>query len=121
MDVNKIVKKLEKEYPGKLVIAIPHDKPTEIICEVEPAKDHPDFSVAVAVIKSSTPHFNDETEEYEVLEGTLLLEVDGARRELKKGETYTIMPGEVHSASSDEAWVKVTTRPGWTENGHHLV
>ena len=108
-------------YPGRNMIRIPPDNPLEIICEVEPASEHPEYSVAVAVINESARHFDNETETYEVMRGRLELTVGNEVVELAEGQTYTIHPGTVHSVRSNSGWVKVTTRPGWTPAGHHLV
>jgi hypothetical protein len=34
----------EKKYPGKTIVMLPEDNPTEIICEIEPSSEHPVFS-----------------------------------------------------------------------------
>lgn len=121
MDVEVVIAELKGQYPGKTILKLPEDKPTEIICEVEPTSEHPDYSVAVAVITDTKPHYNDETENYEVLKGKLTLTVGDKQIELSPGNKYVIKLGAVHSAKSDEAWVRVITRPGWTPSGHHLV
>ena len=121
MNSEKVTKILKGLYPGKNIVALPENNPTEIICEVEPTADHPEYSVAMAVIVESKPHFNDVTETYEVESGSLELAVNGSIIELKEGKSYTIPPGVVHSAKSNEAWVKVESRPGWTPQSHHLV
>lgn len=121
MNSKEVVGELEERYPGKNIILIPPANPTEIICELEPTGDHPEHSVAIAVVDESARHYNDETEEYHVIKGRLVLIIAGVEYKLEEGDKRVIRPGFVHSAKADAAWVQVTTRPGWTPEGHHLV
>lgn len=121
MDTEAVINELKKKYPEKNIIKLPENKPTEIICEVEPTSKHPSYSVAIAVISSTAAHYNDETETYEVLRGKLNLKLGKKEIELHAGDNQVIKPGIIHSAKSNQAWVKVTTKPGWTHSGHHLV
>ena len=74
MNTERIVAELASRYPGKTILRLPEDNPSEIICEVDPATDHPESSVAVAVIDSSSPHVHHKSiETYEVLEGEVNL------------------------------------------------
>ncbi len=74
MNARKIKKEFAEKYPETTIILLPHDHPREIICEVDPATNHPDHSVAISVIEKSTPHYHKAaTEEYEVLSGEVTL------------------------------------------------
>jgi mannose-6-phosphate isomerase-like protein (cupin superfamily) len=121
MDAEAVINELKKRYPGKTIIKLPKDKPAEIICEIEPVSGHSDFSIAIAVITGTAPHYNDGTETYEVLKGDLVLTLDKQVLRLKPEDKCVIRPGVIHSTKANGAWVKVTTRPGWTPSGHHLI
>lgn len=121
MTADDIIKKFKTDYPGKNIVALPEDSPTEIICEVDPTSEHPEVNVAIAAIKASTPHYHHKaTEVYEVLQGELELTVDGTQTTLYEGDTHTIQPGQVHSATGNFTLVRVTSRPGWTIEDHIL-
>ncbi len=115
------ISQLKNEYPGKTIIKIPEDNPTEIICEIEPTKRHSDYSKAIAAIKSSAPHYHlKAVEDYKVISGTLNLFVDYKQIVLQVGDSHTIMPNQVHSATGEFALVCVTSKPGWTPEDHIL-
>jgi mannose-6-phosphate isomerase-like protein (cupin superfamily) len=122
MNTQKVIKELTSQYPGKTIVLNPEDRPTEILCEIDPSARHPAFSVAVAVIDRSTPHLHKmSTEKYEILKGTLTIFKDGEKNVLGVGDTIEIWPNEIHYATGNESWVKVTSRPGWTPEDHKLV
>ncbi|OGV96651.1 hypothetical protein A2W24_01665 [Microgenomates group bacterium RBG_16_45_19] len=122
MNVEVVLKELGQKFPGEKIFRNDEKQPTEIICEIEPTSEHPEYSVAVAVIDRSAPHFHHKTEEvYEVLKGELDLYIDGKQLKLKKGEKYTIKPGIKHCAVGQETWIKVTARPGWKIEDHILI
>lgn len=122
MDAEKIVSRLQIKYPGKTILQLPFKNPKEIICEAEPTTDHPEYSVAVAVIEDSEPHVHRlSTEKYKVVEGEVNLFVDGEPRAMKEGVEYTIKPGKVHWAVANSATVEVTSNPGWTLSDHILI
>ena len=113
---------MERMYPGKTVVMLPMKKPTELLCEVEPTQNHPNFSVAIAVIDKSNPHKHMVTEEtYTVIRGELTLHANDETITLKRDESYTIEPGVVHWAEGDETWVECLSKPGWTKEDHILV
>ena len=121
MNKDKIVGELKKQFSGANVVFNDPQHPTEIICEVEPASQHPDYSVAIAVIDQSQPHYHKNTTEvYQVITGKLILTVDDIKIELVKGNQYTIKPKQVHSAKGQETWVKITSYPGWIAEDHVL-
>ncbi len=101
---------------------LPHDHPREILCEIEPATEHPDYSVAISVIEKSVPHYHKiATEEYEVLSGEVILYLGEEKRILKEGDKAVIKPGTIHWAKADSAWIKCTSRPGWVPSDHNLA
>lgn len=122
MNVERVITELRSQYPDKKIEKIPPDNPSEIICETDPTIDHTEWSVAVAVVDSSYPHFHHKSQEtYEVLKGQVRLYVGDKDHVLKEGETYTIEPENVHWATGNSAWVKVKSVPGWTPQDHHFV
>ena len=117
-----IIEKLQTLYPGKTISGIPEHKPVEIICEIEPSSDHPEYSTAIAVADKSAAHYHLlSTEIYEVLIGTLTVFIDGEPHILEKGEKITIEPGVIHYVIGEEVWFRVHSRPGWSEDDHFLV
>lgn len=122
MNSKKIIEEIKKEYPGKTIILDPEIDPTEIICEIEPTADHPEKSVALAVVGLSKPHHHkNSTEVYEVLKGTLTVFKNGVQHILKPGEKIVIEPSIIHYARGDEAWVLVYSKPGWTFEDHIIL
>lgn len=122
MDVKKIVAELKKKYPGKDIIFDPPEDPTEIIVEIEPTKDHPERSLALAVVGSSKPHYHKKsTEVYEVTKGELTIYLDNKRHILREGEKMTIKPNVVHSVEGNETWFLTYSSPGWTFDDHIVV
>lgn len=122
MNVIKIKQELHEKYPDKNIIALPEENPTEIICEVEPTIQHPEYNVAVAIIDRSEPHFHRvATETYTVTRGEIDLIVDGKIHHLSEGDSYVIKPGSVHSVVGNETWIECKAEPGWTPEDHILV
>lgn len=122
MTAKEIISYFQGQYPGKNVVKLPPGKPTEIICELEPSSEHLEYSVAIAAISSSKPHYHKKAIEfYEVMRGKLTLMVDNEPIELNVGDTYTVKPQQIHHARGDFTLVKVTSRPGWTLGDHILV
>lgn len=119
MDVAEIVARLSQEFPGKTIILNTPENTQEIVCEIEPASEHPDHSVAIAYILRSQPHRHLHTvEEYQVEEGMLTLNLDGVRQEFQPGQSYTVQPHIVHWAQGDWVRVRVVSHPGWTLADH---
>lgn len=122
MDLKNILQSLSQQYPKKKIILNSKNNPTEILCEVEPTTDHPNYSVAIAVINKTHPHKHIKTTEtYEVIKGDLNLNIDGKIIILKSGEKITIKPNQVHEAQGKEAWVRVTSKPGWIKEDHLFI
>lgn len=121
MNVPAIVAQLQKKYPGKLIIKNKNTDGvvTEIICEVEPTENHPDYSDIVAVIDSSILHVHKKaTETYTVMKGELIVFMADRVVRLKKGDSFTMKPGEIHATLGDETWITVYAQPGWTLKDH---
>jgi len=122
MNKNQVIKQLQTKYPGTTIIATPENNPTEIICEVDPTTNHPEYSLAVAVIDQSTKHVHQHnTETYTVLKGKLKLLVDGNIHNLAEGDSFVIKPGQTHSAKGNETWVECKSEPGWVIEDHILI
>lgn len=103
MNIKAVLNELSVKYPGKTIIKNNEENPTEILCEIEPASKHSDYSLAIAIIDKSTPHVHKKsTEIYKVVRGQLKLSVDNKIIELAEGEEYTIKPGQTHWAEGDE-------------------
>ena len=122
MNTKFVITNLQKSYPGKTIIKNNEENPTEIICEIEPTSEHPEYDVAIAVIDHSFPHYHEKSEEeYEVIKGKLVVTIDGKEFALRAGEKIIIYPGSIHSAVGRETWIKATSRPGWTPEDHILL
>jgi len=122
MNSKKIVEELKKKYPGKKIIKFPEDNPTEILCEIDPATNHPEKSVAIAIIDKSEPHYHKKTTEtYKVIKGNLSVVIDGQKNKLEEGGSLSIKPRDIHYAIGDETWVKIYSEPGWIPEDHILV
>jgi quercetin dioxygenase-like cupin family protein len=122
MDVEKVVDELKEKYPGKNIVINDPDNPEEIICEIEPASEHPGESVAIAVLDRVITHYHRETTElYEIIKGILELNLNGKTHFLRKGDKIVIKPRQYHSAKGKETWVKVTSKPGWKPEDHLIA
>ena len=112
MDVQKIVEEIRKKYPGKNIILNPPENPTEIVCEIEPASENPNKSVAIAVLDNNIKHFHRVAKEtYEVIKGVLEMSKGGKTYFLSPGQKMVIGPREYHMAKGQETWVKVISEP----------
>lgn len=115
----KLVEALREEFPGKNIVLMPEEQPEEVVAEI--SQDERE-SVAVALIDRSRPHRHRFiTETYLVESGTLFLYVDGREHVLNPGETYRIVPGQIHWAAGAATRVRVTAAPPWTPADHLLV
>ena len=122
MNVRRVIGQLEKDYPSKKIIKNNEKNPTEIVCEIDPIEKHPNYSIAVAIVDQSIPHYHKKTTEtYEVLKGELTLTLDNKDKLLKKGDKVTIKPNTIHSAKGKETWIKAYSKPGWVHEDHILV
>ena len=116
-----ILKQLQQKYPGKNSFDL-DGRGLHFVCEVEPTQDHPEYDKAVEVIIDSKPHQHLKmTQYYTVLSGEMTLHVENQTLTLKAGDQYTIKPGSVHWAESDQCWVEILSRPGWTKEDHLVV
>lgn len=116
---NRIINQLKKKYPGAKAFDL-DGRGEHFVCEVEPTKDHPEYDRAVEVIVSSKPHKHLKmTQYYTIVSGTLKLRMGDEAITLKAGDKYTISPGNVHWATSeDECWLEIYSKPGWTKEDH---
>jgi len=118
VEAYKEIAKLKTQYPGKNILRLPG----EIICEIQPASENPEESIAIAVVDHSVPHKHTRTKEkYEVLKGEVTLFIGTDRKLLKKGDSFDIPLGYVHHAEANAAWVKVTSHPAWTKQDHIFI
>ena len=119
MNVQKVIDQLKKQYPGKQIFVEETPDFLEIICEVEPSCQHPEYSRAVAVIDKNQPHFHRQTTEtYKNLKGKPTLFVDDKKHRLKVGEELVIRPGQIHWVEGEEVWIECFSQPGWTIEDH---
>lgn len=122
MNITKVIEELKKTYPGKKIVLNDRNNCSEILCETEPSSQHPTYSKAISVIDKTKPHYhNNTTETYRVVRGTLSLIIEGKERVLTEGQTYTILPGQIHEARGSETWVECDSKPGWKQTDHHIV
>lgn len=122
MNVNKIIQTLKKKYPGKKIIKNIDQSSSEIMCEIEPSSEHPDYSVAIAIIDKSKPHYHKKTKEvYKIIKGKLKIIKNKKVYNLKEGDGLEVNVGDIHSAIGNETWVEVTSNPGWNFKDHILV
>ena len=118
MNVQKVISKLKKLYPGKNIIVNSPEYPLEIVCELAPISQ----TKAVAVIDFARPHFHKKNSEiYEVIRGELVVYLQGETMILRKGQRVKIKPMSIHSAVGRETWINVYSDPGWSIKDHFLV
>ena len=122
MNIPGVIEELKKKYPGKRILLNNRVNCTEILCEIEPSSTHPSYSEVIAVIDKTDNHYHDHSVEvYKVIKGILSLVVDGRQYVLNEGQHLTIELGQVHQATGNETWVKVSSKPGWKKSDHHLA
>jgi mannose-6-phosphate isomerase-like protein (cupin superfamily) len=122
MNSSFIIDQLNNKYSGKKIIFNKPANPTEIICEIEPTEDHPQYSKIIAVIDQSIPHYHRHlTETYTVINGQLELHIDNQIIQLKPGDEYTIKPNQIHFAFGKSTWIECYSKPGWKIKDHILV
>lgn len=116
MNVQKVKEELSNKYPNKLII---ENGLGEVVCEIKPASEDPDESIAIAVIDNTKPHYHKTiTEKYEVIEGELELFVNDQPTKLKEGDSFIIKPLQWHYAKGNETWIKCTSNPAWNFEDH---
>ena len=119
---DRIIEQLKKRYPNTTVYDL-DGRGEHFLSEIEPVSDHPEYDRAVEVIISSKPHKHLKMiQYYTVISGTLELHIDDTLIILKPGDKYTINPGEIHWAKSqDEALIEIYSKPGWTKEDHIAI
>lgn len=122
MDHVHVIAELEKQYPNCRIIKIPESNPNEVLCEIDPTENHPDYSIAISIIDQSVPHYHNQmTEIYEVITGNLSVFIDGIEHKLSEGDKLTIPPNSTHYAIGNETWIRCTAKPGWTVGDHIMA
>lgn len=122
MNIKKVIVALKAEYPGKNILRNLENGSEEIVCEIEPTTLHQDYSVAMAIVGRSLPHFHRKSEEvYEVVKGTLTVYKVNKKFVLKKGETIIIEPLTLHWVEGNETWFLTYSKPGWTLEDHIIA
>src|SRR3989344_6143213 len=118
----RITEQLRERYPEKNSFDL-DGRGFHFVCEVEPTSEHPEYDRAIEVIIDSKPHKHLKmTQQYTILSGTLELHIEDKAVKLKAGDKYTIEPGPVHWAkSNDECWLEIYSTPGWTKEDHVVV
>lgn len=123
---HRMICELAARFSGKHIVCKPAQNPTEVICEIARCPNGL-WSVAVALICESVPHYHKETQEvYRVLRGSLrLFHQASVNRALLKSDhaPCVILPGTVHWAKAvyRPAEVLVMAFPAWTAADHILV
>ena len=101
------------------------DLSREIVYEVKMAGEDLPFSIAIADIQQSQPHYHNHTiETYTVVQGDIEVRLNDERRALRPGEIVLIEPGTVHSARTlgdMPARVVVVCVPEWQPEDYHPV
>lgn len=114
MNTHHVLRELSLRYPGKTIIPNRPTNPTEIICEIEPTHNHPEYSIAISVLDRSEPHLHKCTvETYMVLKGELDVFLNGILHKMKQGDTLVIPVNTVHYAVGNETWIECRSEPGW--------
>lgn len=118
----RILNQLKGKYPDAKSFDL-DGSGNHFVSEVEPSKDHPDYDRAIEVIFKSKPHKHLKmTQRYTILSGTLHLHVGTEVTTLEKGDVYTVEPGLVHWAESEDGcWLELYSQPGWTPEDHISV
>jgi len=98
------------------------DLPQETIYEMVATQEGLGFSVAIADIVQSEPHYHVYTiETYVVLSGVLEVMIDDQPTILHPGDALTVPLLAIHSAKSltqEPARIMATCVPGWTQEDH---
>lgn len=127
LDVGVVTAELKQLYPGKNIICMPEDNPTEIICEIERTTE---YSKIIAVTEKSEKHYHKTiTETYKVLRGRLVIwsESNGKkyRDVLAPGLSSSLPPNTIHWVEGvdeyEDTWVEAVCCPPWTPEDHHVV
>lgn len=121
MNIDKVIRQLRTKYPGKQIIKNKNidGKVTEIICEIDPTENHPDYSFSIAVVDQSVLHVHKRLKEtYKVTKGSLTVFMSDRNICLKKGNELTMEPGEIHANLGKETWITVYSKPGWILEDH---
>jgi mannose-6-phosphate isomerase-like protein (cupin superfamily) len=130
-----LINVVARRFPGANIVRLPKKNPKEVVFEI--MKDpEGQFGMAVAIIAESKPHLHKKTWEcYRVLEGKLVLYINGVPKILGPGQDIelngrimgrgfdVIHPRQRHWAKSidEPAIVLVVSSPEWSPEDHHLL
>lgn len=107
------------------IIAKSFKNELEKVAEIIGLGDGLGFSLAIADIKNTPPHFHSARREvYTVVSGRLRVTIDGKDREVNPGESVHIPPNTIHEAvQAGEKPVRVLVLcvPGWIPEDHCLT
>lgn len=124
MTLQEALNYFERRHPGASLIEIPEHSTSEVMCMIDPTEQHPNYSMAISAVSASQPHKHARsTVEYEVVEGAVLVDIEGRITTLYPREKITIQPGQVHSVSGieDYSLIKIVCQPGWQRDDHIFV
>lgn len=125
MNITKVKAELEQKYPGGHIKENTDPKTgevIEIISEIDRKLVNSEHDVAVVVADRSTEHLHKKTtEEYEVIEGSLRVFLNGKPHDLQAGEKIMIKPGTKHRVEGKETWFYCYSDPDWTIDDLYLV
>lgn len=118
----RILAELKSQYPGKKCYDL-DGRGLHFVCEAEPVEKHPEYDRAIEVIIQSKPHKHLKMRQvYTILTGNLKLHDNNDVIQLHPGDKYTIEPGHIHWAESDdECREELHSQPGWTKEDHIFV
>ena len=117
----RIISQLKEKYPNTKAYDL-DGRGLHFVCEVEPVDEHPEYDRAVEVIISSKPHKHLKmTQNYTIISGELELHVGEKTINLHFGDKYTVYPNNMHWAKSNECWLEIYSKPGWTKEDHIVV
>lgn len=118
----RIINSLNEKYPGKNAYDL-DGRGLHFVAEIEPVDEHPEFDKAVEVIIESIPHKHLKmTQYYTIISGDLEFHVGDEIVNLHVGDKYTVTPGKIHFAKSDnECWAQIYSEPGWTKEDHITI
>lgn len=101
------------------------DLPNETIYELVGTEEGLGWSMAIADIVQTAPHYHrDLSETYIVVSGLLEVTVDDKSYVMRQGDVMVIPTNAVHSARSltdEPARILVSCVPGWTPEDHTLI
>lgn len=119
---SRILSELLMKYPGANCLDV-DGHATHFACEVEPAFQHPEYDKSAEVIILSRAHkFENSSQTYSVIKGSLELHVGEDEFVLDEGNSFEVNAGATRWAqSTNECLVEITSKPGRIEGERVLV